>query len=64
MEAKVPEYQGQIQSQEKGLGLLDAVMKGIEQAGREMTRHQQPQQQKVQGKGKSKQKYQGMDKEM
>ncbi|OUB35292.1 hypothetical protein BK708_04825, partial [Bacillus thuringiensis serovar yunnanensis] len=64
MEAKVPEYQGQIQSQEKGLGLLDAVMKGIEQAGREMTRKQQRQQQKVQGKGKSKQKYQGMDREM
>lgn len=44
MEAKVPEYQGQIQSQEKGLGLLDAVMKGIEQASREMTRQQQRQQ--------------------
>nr|WP_162482699.1 MobQ family relaxase [Clostridioides difficile]VUB78609.1 MobA/MobL protein [Clostridioides difficile] len=64
MEAKVPEYQGQIQSQEKGLGLLDAVMKGIEQAGREMTRQQQRQQQKVQGKGKSKQKYQSFDREM
>lgn len=64
MEAKVPEYQGQIQSQEKGLGLLDAVMKGIEQASREMTRQQQRQQQKVQSKGKSKQKYQGMDREM
>ncbi|OUB13738.1 hypothetical protein BK708_26305 [Bacillus thuringiensis serovar yunnanensis] len=54
MEAKVPEYQGQIQSQEKGLGLLDAVMKGIEQAGREMTREQQRKQQQQQSRGKGK----------
>lgn len=60
MEVRVPEYKGQIQSQEKGLGLLDAVMKGIEQAGREMTREQQrqQQQQRARAKGKSRQRSQ------
>jgi hypothetical protein len=54
MEARVPEFKGQIQSQEKGLGLLDVVMKGIEQAGGEMTREQQRQQQtKIKGKHRS-----------
>lgn len=61
MEAKVPEFQGQIQSQEKGLGLLDAVMKGIEQASKEMLREQKRQQQQTRGKGKSKQRLKEMD---
>lgn len=37
MEARVPEFKGQIESFEKGLGLSDAVLKGIEQAAIEMT---------------------------
>jgi len=61
MEAKVPEFKGQIESQEKGLGLLDAVMKGIEQASREMTRERDRQQQKTKGKSKSKQRYKGLE---
>ena len=56
METKVPEFKGQIESQEKGLGLLDAVMKGIEQANREMQREQNRQQQQARGKGKSRQR--------
>ncbi|MEB6551123.1 MobA/MobL family protein [Heyndrickxia sporothermodurans] len=56
METKVPEYKGQIQSYEKGLGLLDAVINGIEQAGREMQRKQQREQQKENSKGNRKRK--------
>jgi hypothetical protein len=52
MEARIPEFKGQIQSQEKGMGILDAVMKGIEQAGREMQKEQQLQHQKAKGKRK------------
>lgn len=54
MEAKIPEFKGGIQSQEKGLGLLEAVMKGIEQASREMNR-QQDRQQQQRGKSKNRQ---------
>jgi hypothetical protein len=64
MIAKVPVFNEQIQSYGKGLGLLEAVMKGIEQANREMTRKRDRQQQKQKGKNKKKQKYQGMYREM
>lgn len=60
MEAKVPEFKEQIQSHERGLGLLEAVMQGLEQASREMMRERTRQQQQTKGKGKSKQRYQGM----
>ncbi|WP_336866964.1 MobQ family relaxase [Peribacillus frigoritolerans] len=43
MEDRVPVFKGQIQSQEKGLDLLDAIMKGVEQAGRNMQREEQRQ---------------------
>ncbi|MEG6588677.1 MobQ family relaxase [Paenibacillus barengoltzii] len=66
IETRVPEFKGQIQSQEKGLGLLDAIMKGIEQAGREMTREQQrqQQQQRARGKSRTRTRSQGMELEM
>ncbi|MED4018563.1 MobQ family relaxase [Sutcliffiella cohnii] len=60
MESKIPVHQEQIQSQGKGLGLLDAVIKGIEQANREMNREQDRQQQRTR-KSKGKQRYKGMD---
>ncbi|MBQ6350512.1 MAG: MobA/MobL family protein [Methanobrevibacter sp.] len=40
MENKVPKFNEQIQFEEKGLGLFDAVIKGIEQAGQELTKEQ------------------------
>ncbi|WP_226530892.1 hypothetical protein, partial [Metabacillus niabensis] len=40
IEAKVPEWKEQIHFQEKGLGLFDAVMRGIEVAAQEMHRQQ------------------------
>lgn len=54
MEAKVPEFKGQIQSQEKGMGLLNAILKGVEQAGREMQIAQKRQQQQAKGKNRGK----------
>ncbi|MGE6868784.1 hypothetical protein, partial [Lysinibacillus fusiformis] len=38
LETKVPEHENQIQSFESGLGLFEAVMSGVRQAGTEMTR--------------------------
>ncbi|MGG4264380.1 MobQ family relaxase [Peribacillus simplex] len=68
MEARVPAFKDQIQSQEKGLSLLEGIMKGIEQAGRDMqwerTRQQQPVKGKTKTKNKAKQLYQGMDRGM
>lgn len=57
METRIPEFHNQIQSFQKGLGILDAVLKGIERAAWEMQREQkrQQQQQRVRGKGRSKQ---------
>lgn len=43
MEARVPAFKDQIQSQEKSLGLLGAIMKGVEQAARDMQMEQQHQ---------------------
>ncbi|MGE8082152.1 MobQ family relaxase [Peribacillus loiseleuriae] len=54
MEAKIPEFKNQIQSQEKGLGLFDSIVRGIEQAGREMQMEQNRQQQKINSKSKTK----------
>ncbi|MBT2719015.1 MobQ family relaxase [Bacillus sp. ISL-57] len=47
MEARVPAFKDQIQSQEKGLGLLEGIMNGVEQAGRDMQMEQKRQQQKT-----------------
>lgn len=54
IEANVPEFKGKIHSQETGLGLLDVIVQGVEQAGREMHRQRNGQQQKIKGKNKSK----------
>ncbi|MFJ7640720.1 MobQ family relaxase [Peribacillus sp. NPDC097225] len=43
MEARVPAFKDQIQSQEKSLGLLGAIMKGVEQAASNMQMEQQRQ---------------------
>lgn len=40
MEAQIPGLKEKIQFEEGGLGLFDAVIKGIEQAGRELTKEQ------------------------
>ncbi|WP_243291894.1 hypothetical protein [Bacillus sp. FJAT-47783] len=62
MEARVPEWKSQIESLEKGLGLLDAVLKGLEQATVEMTRERKRQQQQpTKRKRKSKQRYKSME---
>jgi len=62
MEARVPEWKSQIESLEKGLGLLNAVLKGLEQATVEMTRERKRQQQQpTKRKRKSKQRYKGME---
>lgn len=54
MENKVPNFKGQIQSQHKGVDVLDAIMKGIEQASKAMIRENKRQQQKVNSKSKGK----------
>ncbi|MGY3316862.1 hypothetical protein ACV242_005484, partial [Peribacillus simplex] len=59
MEDRVPAFIDQIQSQEKGLNLLGAIMKGVEQAGRDMQREQKRQQQhlsRTKNKGKNRQR--------
>ncbi|RIW27273.1 molybdopterin-guanine dinucleotide biosynthesis protein MobA [Bacillus salacetis] len=57
MEAQIPEFKAQIQTHERGFGLLDAIIVGIQTAGREMTRQQQRQKKQIKGKKKSKQRY-------
>ncbi|MEK5105102.1 MobQ family relaxase [Cytobacillus sp. FSL M8-0252] len=54
IETKIPEYQTQIQSLEKGFGLLNAVIDGIKQAGQEMTKEQKQKEQDIKGKRKKK----------
>jgi MobA/MobL family len=56
METQIPELKTQIQTHERGYGLLDAITVGIQAASREMTRQQQRQKQQVKGKKKSKQR--------
>lgn len=53
METRIPEFNNQIQSFQKGLGILDAVLKGIEQAAWEMQMQQKRQQQKNRGRKKN-----------
>lgn len=55
MEARVPAFKGQIQSQEKSLGLLGAIMKGVEQAARDRQMEQQHQSRHQQKSKRSKQ---------
>lgn len=55
METRIPDFHHQIQSFQKGLGILEAVMKGIEQAHWEMQRERDRQQQKANGKRKKRQ---------
>ncbi|MGM0845759.1 MAG: MobA/MobL family protein [Bacillota bacterium] len=61
METQIPEFKAQIQTHERGFGLLDAIMVGVQQAGREMTRQQQRQKQQVQSKRKSRQIHPGWE---
>ena len=44
-EAQIPNIEERIQSQQHGLGLLESIINGIEQASREMQREQRRQQQ-------------------
>lgn len=53
METRIPAFHNQIQSFQKGLGILDAVLKGIEQANWEMQKEQKRQQQKSRGRKRS-----------
>jgi MobA/MobL family len=50
LEAQTPQIKDQVQAQEKGLGILEAVIKGIEQANRNMQREQSRQQQQTKRK--------------
>lgn len=53
MESNVPVIESKIESYLGGFNLLNGIMKGIEQASREMTRERQrKQQQQSRGKGK------------
>ena len=54
VEAEIPEFKSQIQSQQTGLNVFDTIAKGIEQAGRDMQMEQDRQQQKVNSKSKTK----------
>ena len=64
VEAGVPAFKDQIQSQEKGIDLLDAIMKGVEQAGRNMQREQKlPQQHLAKTKNKGKIRHRGWEME-
>jgi hypothetical protein len=54
MQVRVPEFNGQIKIAQSGLSILDAVIQGIEQAGREQERKTRQQQQQ-RGKGKKRQ---------
>ncbi|KAA0940632.1 hypothetical protein FQ087_21845 [Sporosarcina sp. ANT_H38] len=53
MQVRIPEFNGLIKTALNGLGILDAIVKGIEQAGREQERSTR-QQQLQRGKGKGK----------
>ena len=53
MQVRIPEFNGLIKTAQSGLGILDAIVKGIEQAGREQERSNKHQQ-RQQGKGKGK----------
>ena len=53
LETRLPYIQSQIQPLQSGLGLLDAVLQGIEQAGRE-TQNQQRRNERMKNKEKSK----------
>ncbi|WP_144481465.1 MobQ family relaxase [Cytobacillus oceanisediminis] len=55
IEVKIPEFKEKIQFEEGGLGLFDAVIRGIEQAGRELTKEQHNGKEEDQ-KGKKKKK--------
>ena len=44
LEAQIPNIEERIQSQQQGLGLLESIINGIEQASREMQREQRRQQ--------------------
>lgn len=54
-ELKIPVIQGQIQSQQIGLGLLNAAVKGIGKAQRDMQKEQERQQRKSRSKSKTQQ---------
>lgn len=53
MEAQDPQIKEQVQAQQAGIGILEAVIKGIEQASRNMQREQKQQQTNSKGKRRS-----------
>ncbi|WP_456275063.1 MobQ family relaxase [Bacillus sp. AK031] len=63
MEPQIPEFKAQIQTQERGFGLLEAFLIGVQQASREMTRQQQRHKQPVTRNRKSRQRHQEWEQE-
>ncbi|XQY91687.1 hypothetical protein ACNRWW_19700 [Metabacillus sp. HB246100] len=62
MVIKLPDYQAQISSSEIGMGVFDAIIKGVEQASREMQQQRQAQHmQQGKRKTKSKQRSYGLE---
>lgn len=58
IEARIPQYKEQIQSEEKGIGIFEIVINGIQQASREMQREQEREQQQTKNKGKKRTQWQ------
>jgi hypothetical protein len=52
LEAQAPQIKEKVQAQQAGIGILEAVIKGIEQASRNMQREQKQRQQQTNSKGK------------
>ena len=52
LEAQAPQIKEQVQAQQAGIGILEAVIKGIEQASRSMQREQNRQQHQLKRKNK------------
>ena len=52
LEAQAPQIKEQVQAQQAGIGILEAVIKGIEQASRDMQREQNRQQHQLKRKNK------------
>lgn len=62
MQVRIPEFNGLIKTAQSGLSILDAVVQGIEQAGRQQQKTTRQQQQQ-RGKGKGKKQENGWDRE-
>jgi hypothetical protein len=59
MDAKIPAIKENVKTQEVGLELMDNILKGFEQAGRDMERERKRQEQKVKGRGQGKERTRG-----